>query len=586
MSPTGPGSDQSHLLALLRAIRLRHGAEEAAAAGASDTEAALTAGLTGPHPADSPPNGLARHDQARPHWPSAPSAPIPPAAPDHAALPPGHSAAALPPVPPVDPAEQTTSAGGPAADDPAPGRALPPTHLPPAHHLPTASGASRLPATGVPAPGIPAIGRIPGPHGPGYGAPRTGTPTPGDPAGPPGGVPPLRPPTSHAPGAGAALPVDGMDPADDVALHDIQRLLRASLDLAGGPAEVGMRLRTALVQARPDLLAALPGGPDTHTDQLAAALTWLVDNMDSPPAMVEGCGRLGAALAECGVRPQQLQLVGAALAEAMRAGIPAGGWRQDYDEAWRTTWQHAYAWISHGETLAAYRPTVWTAVVVEHERRRDDLAVLRLRPFLPMPFRPGQYARIEVPELPGVWRPYSLAGVPRRDNLIELHVRAKTHDGVSGALVYRTAVGDTVRIGRPEGAMGVPNGSGRGLLMIAGDTGVVPLKAMLAELAETGDPRPAVLFWGVRNLDELYDIEALAAIARAARRATVVPVISEGECGPYASGLVTDAVAAYGEWSGHEVFLAGPPLMLAATSIALHALGVRPERIHHDAPEG
>jgi NAD(P)H-flavin reductase len=65
----------------------------------------------------------------------------------------------------------------------------------------------------------------------------------------------------------------------------------------------------------------------------------------------------------------------------------------------------------------------------------------------------------------------------------------------------------------------------------------------------------------------------------------VVPVISEGNPGPYASGLVTDAVAAYGEWSEHEVYLAGPPLMLAATSAALHQLGVSPARIHHDLPE-
>jgi NAD(P)H-flavin reductase len=121
--------------------------------------------------------------------------------------------------------------------------------------------------------------------------------------------------------------------------------------------------------------------------------------------------------------------------------------------------------------------------------------------------------------------------------------------------------------------------------MIAGDTGVVPLKALLTELAETGDPRSAVLFWGVRNLGELYDIAEITEIARSARRATVVPVVSEGDPGPYASGLVTDAVAAYGEWSDHEVYLAGPPLMLAATSAALHQLGVAPERIHHDAPE-
>jgi NAD(P)H-flavin reductase len=234
---------------------------------------------------------------------------------------------------------------------------------------------------------------------------------------------------------------------------------------------------------------------------------------------------------------------------------------------------------------AAYRPLVWTAVVVEHDRRRSDLAVLRLRPSLPMPFRAGQYARIEVPELPGVWRPYSLAGAPRTDNVLELHVRAKGESGVSGALVHRIGVGDQVRLSRAEGRMGLPEATQRDLLLIGGDTGVAPLKAVLTELAATGDPRSAVLFWGARTLDELYDIEEITAIARACRRATVVPVISEGDPGPYASGLVTDAVAAYGEWSRHEVFLAGPPPMLVATGAVLAELGIEADRIHHDAPE-
>jgi NAD(P)H-flavin reductase len=375
-----------------------------------------------------------------------------------------------------------------------------------------------------------------------------------------------------------------MDPADAAALREVQRLLGNSLSLAGGADHVALRLREALVQAQPALFAKLPGDATWQAGQLADALTWLVQSLDQPPQLAAACGRLGVALAECGVQAQYLQLAGAALAEALRAGMTAYGWRQDFDQAWRSTWQHAHQWIVHGMAAAAYQPAVWTAVVVGHELRRDDLAVLRLRPYLPMPYRPGQYARIEVPGVPGVWRPYSLAGAPRADNVVELHVRAKTHTGVSGTLVYRTAVGDTVRIARAEGEMGLPE-SGRDLLMIAGDTGIAPLKALLIELAATADPRSAVLFWGVRTLAELYDIEDIAAIARRCRRATVVPVISEGEAGPYASGLVTDAVAAYGEWSDHEVYLAGPPLMLTATSAALYQLGVAPDRIHHDQPE-
>ncbi len=396
-------------------------------------------------------------------------------------------------------------------------------------------------------------------------------------------APPMVTPGRAAPPA--ATGADGMDPADDVLLRETQRVLSTSLTFAGGPVDVAERLRAALLQAHPALLEALPGTPQAQVEQLAGGLTWLVHNLARPPVLVAGCAQLGAALAEFGVAPQHLQFVGAALAEAMRAGMGPGVWRQDFDLAWRSTWQHAYEWIVHGESTVATHPAVWTATVAEHDLRRHDLAVLRLRPQLPMPFRPGQYAHIEVAELPGIWRPYSLAGAPRRSDLIELHVRAKTQSGVSGSLVYRTGVGDRVRISHPEGTMVLPEPPGRDLLMIAGDTGVVPLKALLTELAETDDPRSAVLFWGVRNLGELYDIAEITEIARSARRATVVPVVSEGDPGPYASGLVTDAVAAYGEWSDHEVYLAGPPLMLAATSAALHQLGVAPERIHHDAPE-
>ncbi|UQU62945.1 flavohemoprotein [Couchioplanes caeruleus] len=531
-------------------------------------------------------------------FPQAPATPVPPTPPG--TTPPGTTPPGT--TPPGTTPPGTTPPGTTPPGTTPPGT-TPPGTTPPAPPGTSGPGTSpgMPPAPGAGLPAVPerrsAIPYPPGPGPwpaalptastqpvggiPGIGGPRlVGPPWPGDPVAPLPGTGPVRPPVPGPP----APPVDGMDPADDAALVEVRRLLTNSLSLAGGPQEVAARLRSALMQAQPDLFARIPGGPAAQIEQLAEGLTWLAHSMDQPPVVVVGFGRLGAALAECGVAPQQLQLAGAALAEAMRAGMAANGWRQDFDQAWRSTWQHAYEWIVHGMTAAEYHPVTWTAVVVTHELRREDLAVIRLRPYLPMPYVPGQYARIEVPGLPGVWRPYSLAGAPRRDNVIELHVRAKTLTGVSGTLVHRTAVGDKVRISRAEGEMVLPD-SGRDLLMIAGDTGVAPLKAMLTELAATADPRAVVLFWGARTLAELYDIEEITAIAAAARRATVVPVISEGPAGPYASGLVTDAVAAYGEWSGHEAYLAGPPLMLAATSAALQQLGVHPERIHHDRPE-
>ena len=619
-SGSGPGSDP-HLLALLRAIRLRRSspeAAEAAAAGAADTTAALSDRAPGaedeqPEPADPPvhpaPYGLSAY--------RGPAATGPGGAATGAGEPPASGGADLPDTPagsaPTPAAGRAVQPATGKAVQPATGKAVQPAAGRGAAPSSTGRGSSELlwrggqgaalgrsglePAPRRRAPGLPGAQAA-------WGVPISGV-SPTGPTAPVSNVPPVPgarpiggagtefPAVGQYPGRAAGPPpplrrlpsADGMDPADDAALRDTQRLLSTSLTFAGGTGEVAVRLRAALEQAAPELLATLPGTARSQTEQLSRALIWLVHNFDNPPAVVAGCGMLGAALAECGVRWNQLHLVGAAVAEAMRAGMAPGAGRQDFDQAWRWSWQHAYEWMAHGASLVDYQPTVWTATVVSHELCRPDLAVLRLRVHLPMPFRPGQYARVEVDGLPGVWRPYSLPGAPHRDGLLELHVRAKTETGASGTLVYGTAEGDQVRLRRPEGQMGLPAEPGRGVLMIAGDTGVAPMKAMLAELAATGEPREAVLFWGVRDQAQLYDIDELTELARRAARATVVPVIAEGDPGPYASGLVTDAVAAYGEWSRHEVYLAGPPLMLAATSAALRQLGVAAERIHHDVPE-
>ncbi|MBO3737052.1 FAD-binding oxidoreductase [Actinoplanes flavus] len=524
-----------HLLALLRALRLRQNAPDAVAAGAADVDAAL---------GEIPTPKKAGDDG------------------EEAGMPPSHF--------PEEGAAGLLWRGDPGE---ALGRSSLQSRYGPDRGIPPVGGVVPSGPTG-PVPNIPPVAparRI--------GGPGTEFPPPQGPGGHPGrrrpGVPGKR---------GTPRP-DGIDPADGQALRDTQRLLRASLTAAGGIDDVADRLWTALRQAQPALLDALPGSPETQRTQLSRALTWLVGRLDDPPALVAGCIQLGAVLAECGIPWTRLRVVGAALAEAMRAGMAPGAWRQDFDQAWRWTWQHLYEWLVHGGTLVAYQPTVWPAEVIEHDVRRADLAVITLRPSLPMPFRPGQYTRIEVDAVPGVRRPYSVAGSPHHDELIELHVRAKTETGVSGTLVHRTRPGDRVRLTRPEGDMGLPAEPRRGILMIAGDTGVAPMKAILAELAATDDNRAAVLFWGVRDRTELYDLDALTDLAAQAPRAAVVPVVAEGDPGPYESGLVTDVVAAFGEWAGFEVYLAGPPLMLTSTSSALHRLGVQPERIHHDPVE-
>ncbi|WP_127547991.1 flavohemoprotein [Actinoplanes sp. OR16] len=590
---SGQGSDP-HLLALLRAIRLRQNAPDAAAAGAADTAAALSeiaakarekAAASSEIPPKPEISDLSGRAEISGKGGAALFPDEPPAHPSRIPPPPAPEPASAPPPPKPASSKKANSELLWRGD---PGATLGRSGL--------GNSANRRPAKGVWGAAAGRINPITGvnPAGPATPAP----PIPGldgiRPIGPPGtefptdpsafsGYPP-RPghgpaPIRNAPGS------DGMDPADDVALRDTQRLLSTSLTFAGGVEEVSERLWDALLQAQPDLLATISGTAATQRGQLARALTWLVHNLDNPPKVVAGCGALGAALSACGVQWQQMQLVGAAVAESLRTGMTPGQWRQDFDLAWRWTWQHTYEWIVHGGTLAAYQPTIWTAEVTAHELRRPDLAVLRVRPFLPMPYRPGQYAGVEVADHPGAWRPFSLAGAPHRGETIELHVRARSPHGVGHTLVHRTRVGDRIHLTRASGDISVPAEPGRGVLMLAEDTGIAPMKAMITQIAATADPRPVTLFWGVRDVSELYDIDDVSAIAHTAPKVTIVPVVSEGFPGPYTFGLLTDAVAAYGEWSRHEVCVAGPPLMVAATTAALEHLGVPKTRIHHDPPE-
>ena len=66
---------------------------------------------------------------------------------------------------------------------------------------------------------------------------------------------------------------------------------------------------------------------------------------------------------------------------------------------------------------AAREPAWWLAEVVEHDRRRPDLAVLVLRPDPPLPYLPGQHISVQVPRWPRVWHgppPSSPRPRPRR----------------------------------------------------------------------------------------------------------------------------------------------------------------------------
>jgi NAD(P)H-flavin reductase len=239
----------------------------------------------------------------------------------------------------------------------------------------------------------------------------------------------------------------------------------------------------------------------------------------------------------------------------------------------------------------------WDGSVVQHRRVSRDLAVVRLQLDSPMTYRAGQYLQVEIPQCPQRWRDLSPAIPSEPGGVIEFHVRAVPRGVVSNAIVSETAAGDRWRLSAPKGAMRIdPNGGD--VLMIAGSTGVAPLRAMLLDMARLGRNPRVHLFFGARYPCELYDLPTLGQVASQHPWLSVSPVTECNDDPPWATeypdvpvppgldqhqnGRLDEVVAHYGSWSDRQVLISGGPKMIAATTAALIANGTPAERIQSD----
>jgi NAD(P)H-flavin reductase len=249
-------------------------------------------------------------------------------------------------------------------------------------------------------------------------------------------------------------------------------------------------------------------------------------------------------------------------------------------------WKSAYELIGSIMTAAAradeqLRPPWWRGTVVAYERRAFDVSVLSVRPEPRMDYLPGQSVAIESPSRPKLWRYYSMANAPRRDGLLEFHVRLIDGGAVSMALTSSTIADTELRLGPPVGALTLSNpASGRDLLLVAGSTGLAPLKAILEQVTALQQPPRVHLFFGARTADGLYDLESLEKMAAQYPWLTITPVVSAGSRFSGETGSLPDVVARYGDWSGHDAYLAGPTEMVKEAIARLASAGLALEQIY------
>lgn len=245
------------------------------------------------------------------------------------------------------------------------------------------------------------------------------------------------------------------------------------------------------------------------------------------------------------------------------------------------------------------------ARIDERRALAPDVMELRLRlpPTERLHYRPGQYIDLLLRD--GRRRAFSIANAPTDDGHLTLHIRHIAGGAFSGPLFSgELAKGALLRIRGPLGAFHLREAAasdGAALppaLLIAGGTGFAPIKAMIENALRLPLEREMHLYWGVRSTPDLYLPDLPRVWAGAHARFHFVPVLSEpdsvalaGATGAAAAdawtgrtGLVHRAVLAdFPRFDAHEVYVSGPPPLVAAVREEFPERGLDPERLFFDS---
>jgi ferredoxin-NADP reductase len=198
--------------------------------------------------------------------------------------------------------------------------------------------------------------------------------------------------------------------------------------------------------------------------------------------------------------------------------------------------------------------------------------------------RAGQHVDVRLTAEDGyqVQRSYSIASAPE-DELLMLTVERLEEGEVSPYLVEELRVGDQLELRGPIGGyfewhdqLGGP------LLLLAGGSGVVPLRAIVRHRAAAGSAVPTRLLYSSRSLEEVIYRDELASLADATLDVQITLTRSWPPDWSGRTGRIDDDLLREVAWSTDErplVYICGPNGFVEQASGGLVRLGHDPLRI-------
>ena len=193
----------------------------------------------------------------------------------------------------------------------------------------------------------------------------------------------------------------------------------------------------------------------------------------------------------------------------------------------------------------------------------------------------GQFVLVRFLDKQRIWQehPFSLSALPNGQH-IRLTIRQL---GDFTQSVPTIAPGTKVWVSGPYGAFTHEQQQTQKVLYIAGGIGITPIRSMIEERAAQGKKDTAVMLYGNRSLEDTALMSELQPLA-ASINMSIYNVLSDqkdyaGETGfidkEKIARLVPDAAE-------RDVFLCGPPPMMAGIKKALDELGVPASQVHYE----
>lgn len=382
---------------------------------------------------------------------------------------------------------------------------------------------------------------------------------------------------------------------------DPQALARVRAGVASALSDDGADTVAGAFYARlfaeyPDFRGFFPAAMDQQRHRLLRAVDHVVRHLDDRD-FLPFLHQLGRDHRKHGLTGVHFLAAQNALVDAFRTTADPDTWTDETDAAWR----RVVSMICNSMAVGADTedlPPYWGATVVEHHRVLDDLAIVRLQTDADIPFAAGQYLSVQIPQRPRMWRYLSPAIAPNDYRGIEFHVRRVSAGWVSPAIVSETTVGDRWLLGPPLGGLSVDTSPGsEDVLMIAGGTGIAPLRAQLMDMAMRSRNPRVHLFVGGEYPSDLYDLDTLWNLARTNPWLTIVPVVEQPEepwwrPGPAREfppgmnhtmvGKLGQVVTRFGSWADRQIQVCGSPSMVRTTLYALRKVGTPMQNVQHD----